>query len=188
MLCGHDLGAAASAGIDKEKRVVRLRRGVWIAVAAVILGLVSGVALAAYGSAVTTNGFSASSTSSDIAVSCQKPAVHSATGVLKGTCNQAGSTDDQVNTNETEIDLDNAVWCDANEADDHATLKLGSGTNSGNQWSPEGWKLDTSSNGNDYILTARCYVAGWHVTAEQTVDIGDTTNGLQNSSGKFATR
>ena len=168
---------------------MRLRREVWIGVAGLVLGLAGGVALAACGTPVSSSNWAALSISGDTADSCRQLAVHSVTGVVKGKCNTAGATDDQVDEVATEIDLDNAVWCDASETDDSAVLKLESGTNSGtNIWVPHGWSLDLDSTGDDYILTARCRVAGWHVTAEQPVDIGDTTDGLQNSSGSFATR
>ena len=161
----RDLSAAAMTGI--------------LVAAAITTGAVA--------SQKTTNKYDSASVSGDIAESCRHLSFSSAAddGVLSGTCNKQDSSDDPVEYASTSIDLDNVFWCDANEADDDAVFSYGTDANTGNPWFIVGWTLSVSSNGSDYIVSVRCRSTGI-ATEWQSLDLGDTTDGLKNDAGAFA--
>lgn len=167
---------------------MRKSRNIAIAIAALFLIAVGGAASA---TTITTNSYWYRSTSGDIAESCKEFKIASGTGVIEARCNSATS-DDHISAIGTEYDADNAIYCP--EKSDGTRPDIAWGTQSSTDGHlPETWQLARSTNGNDYLISAVCTPTGSSTNStstggRSTLDLGDTTNGLRNSSGKLEKR
>ena len=144
-------------------------------------------------SSVTTNLYYSNNVSSDIADSCKDVSVASATGVVSATCNHyRSSTSDEVDQYDSTYDVDNAIYCKCdNVGQTSASLAFGTGADACtiHTFNANGWSLSTSSDGKNYIIGGKCTRASnssWETSS--SLDLGDTTSGLKNSSGKLAAR
>ena len=139
------------------------------------------VAPLAQASSVTTGGYSASSTSDDIALSCKDVSVGASSGLVEATCNDGSGTAS------TSYDLDNAVYCAPGTWGSVTTMGLHWGTTVYSGEIRE-WSVTTSSTGTDYIVSGKCYMTGASTADTTTLDLGDTTNGLKNTGGVLGAR
>ena len=144
-------------------------------------------------SSVTTNLYYANSVSADIADSCKDLSVASATGVVSATCNHyRSSTSDEVDQSDSTLDVDTVVYCKCdNEGQTAASLAWGTGAGACtiSTFNAGSWTLGTSSDGKNYILGGNCTLQGNSAfTSSSSLDLGDTSNGLENSSGSLAGR
>ena len=142
---------------------------------------------------VTTNLYSSGNVSKDIASSCKDLSVASGTGVVSATCNHyRSSTSDEVDQTDSTYDIDDAVYCKCdNNGQTSASLAWGTGAGACtvNTFTANSWTLSLSSDGKNYILGGKCTRASnssWETTT--SLDLGDTTNGLKNSSGYLKAR
>ena len=122
---------------------------------------------------VTTNGYDANSTSSNIDKSC-KELDFTTTGALKGNCNTGGE-----NTKSTQLDLTSYAGCDG------GTLKWGTGLGLVSPSSSylAGADIEVSSNGQSYLLSGTCSTSsGATDTGVDTLKLSDR---VTNSKGDF---
>ena len=155
----------------------------------VALALVSGVAPAVQpppSATVTTNIYSASSTSDDIANSCKDLSVVWNTGVLSAKCNYA-KNDGTVTARTTSYDLDDAIWCPEPSDGSWPVPAWGSGTSS---YHVGVWQMHVSSDGKNYHVSGACSDTTADYPDERPeLDVGDTTDGLKNDGkGGVASR
>ena len=149
-------------------------------VAALALAGVLGSA-AATDTTVTTNGYDTTSTSTDIDVSCASLDA-SSTGTVSGKCNKAAS-DGTVSAGDTSISVSSNIKCGISNA--HLTAIVW-GTGSNQYWSPKSWDVVLNSTGTKYFIEAVC-TSTYGVKADaSTLELGDSTNGLDNSSGSLS--
>ena len=145
------------------------------------LWLLSAPALA--DSKVTTNVYSATSTSDDIALSCYDFIIGSSTGVVYAMCNKTSSG--SVSGAATRLDLDDVIACSVES--DGAQLAFGSWS-ADNPGSIESWSLTVDSTGDDYVVSAACAMDGASDKPTSSLELSDTTNGLQNNAGALQGR
>ena len=147
-------------------------------------------ATAAQAGSVTSNKYWANSVSQDIADSCKEVSINSSTGVLSAKCNQQQAGGDYINLKDTSLDLDTVMYCKcSNNVVNQATIVWGSSstnTCAPYNWYTTGWKVNTSSNGNDYTVEVKCKY--YSLESTHWRDVGDTTNGLKNSTGDLEKR
>ena len=149
----------------------------------------------AVASSVTTNEYYHTYTDEDIAKSCKDVSVASSTGVVSATCNHyRSSTSDEVDQYDSTYDLDNAIYCkcDNTVTQLRATMSWGDGSSGAcptQVFEPADWSVSVSSDGKNYMIKGTCkpqQAGGFDKTV--TLDMGDTSNGLKNSSGSLAAR
>ena len=144
-------------------------------------------------STVTTNLYYSTSVNGDIADSCKDISVASSTGVVSAKCNHyAHSHSEQVISSTTTLDVDDVLYCkcdDLGSTSASLTWGTGSGACTVGTYVPTNWTLGTSTDGKNYIIGARCTRTdnSWVYTTH-SLDLGDTSDGLQNSSGSLAGR
>ena len=129
---------------------------------------------------VTTNGYTEDSTSSDIDASCKEIASTGA-GSVSAKCNKANT--DPVSTTK---DVSGNVGC-GHSAGIHTAIHWGSDTTV--HWSPksDSFSVKLDSTGKTYLLSASCISSDGVMTANPTtVELGDSTNGLENDGGSLS--
>ena len=163
-----------------------------------ITGILAAVATAlilttapALATSITTNDYSATSVSEDIAESCKGVSI-STTGntnpTVSAACNKKDSNGDVV-TNSTTLNLGSHIWCSGKGV--IGTFTWGQPpANTIARWYPVSWAVELDSTGDNYTVTAKCAdsLKIKPTTAKQELDLGDTTNGLKNDSGSLAKR
>ena len=129
---------------------------------------------------VTTNTYSASSTSDDIAYSCQNVEISSAL-VVSANCNTS------TGTNSTTLDISSHVTC--------MTTTFNSQTIHVVIWGTETWDgtisnpvIQLDSTGKIYDFAATCLPTGSTTSVRSVTAIDDTSIGLKNDSGDLAKR
>ena len=131
---------------------------------------------------VTSNRYDALSTSSDIARSCRELSI-AATGVLSAKCNKSSSG--SVELHDTTIDMSDNTDCTGNATDGYSLAWATSASFDGNVINAS---VSLSSTGNDYIASGQCKPTGEDASPASTLDLSDTTNGLENDSGSLDKR
>ena len=148
-------------------------------------------ATAVQANSVTSNKYWGNSVSQDIADSCKEVSIGSSTGVLSAKCNQQQAGGDYINMKDTSIDLDTVMYCKCSNNNSLAPAIVW-GSSSTNTCTPvtyntSDWKVSTSSTGEDYIVEVQCRRSPG-VGPKHKIDVGDTTNGLKNSTGDLEKR
>lgn len=156
-----------------------MKRG--LAIAAMLAGLTLGAAGASAQSTVTTNSYSTSSTAEDIRASCKEVWVRSG-GLLYAKCNKQDDSG-AVSAVSTTIRMPKHANC--RTSGDGYTVQWGPPVTGIKTVSPE---ITLSSTGNTYILKASCQDADKNKWGPSELDIGDTTDGLENDEGSLAKR
>ena len=155
--------------------------------AALTLAVAVGSTATAQMNTVTTNNYSKTSTSGDIARSCKEFWVAGGSGVIEAKCN-TGPSDDKMSAITTTYDADNAIYCPENLQGGQTVIAWGSQSSS-DVYEPTSWSISLNSTGGDYIIKAVCDHTGSGTTQDaSTLDLGDTTSGLKNNDGKLAKR
>ena len=153
--------------------------------AAVLAGLMLGAsgALAQTTTTKTTNTYDAESTSDDIRVSCKELSVDSQ-ATLSAKCNKSGSTGGVVAVSTT-IDMLDYANC-LNKGRGYR-VGWGSGPTSITLVDPI---ILLTSNGQSYVFGGRCQLADGTLFSNNHsgMDIGETTNGLENDAGSLDKR
>ena len=134
---------------------------------------------------VTTNLYSSTSLSKDIAESCRDVSVSDTTGVLSATCNKADENGDAAD-NATSIDLDDVLYCKVNEDPTYPVVLVWGSTTS--DYSPSDWSMEVSSSGYDYHGFATCKSSTDTGQAQSGVSLSDTVKGLKNDGGDLKAR
>ena len=154
----------------------------------VIVAMLAGLTLGANGAlaqrsldAVTTNTYSASSTAEDISASCKEMAQRSG-GELSAYCNKADSGGD-VSAVWTTLSMPKYANC--RTSGDGYTMQWGEQLAGIKPVAP---KILLSSTGHTYLLQAGCEDGDGNSWAPTMLDIGDTTDGLENDAGSLAKR
>ena len=129
-------------------------------------------------SKITTNVYSSTSTSDDIALSCYDFIIGATTGVVYAMCNK--DTSGTVAGAATRIDLDDVIACSVGS--DGAKLAFGSWS-SDNPGTIESWSLTLDSTGDDYVVQGACAMTGASDKPTSTLELSDTTDGLENDAG-----
>ena len=139
-------------------------------------------AAAASAAPVTTSHYSALSTSGDISLSCCDLQV-SANGTLSAKCNKL--SDGQTVAADTPIDMTDHTDCtgDATNGDNLAWAT--SATFSGNVVNPA---VSLTSKGTDDVASGQCQPTGGTASPASTLDLSDTTSGLENDAGGLTKR
>ena len=143
---------------------------------ALALSLLSTPVLAS--SKVSTNVYSSTSTSDDIALSCNDFIIGATTGVVYAMCNK--KTDGTVSRAATRIDLDDEIACEVKT--DGTVLVFGSWS-ADNPGSIESWSISTDSTGDDYVVSGACALDGEEDKPTSSLELSDTTDGLENDAG-----
>ena len=150
------------------------------AVLAFVLATALGTATAT-ASTVNTNTYDNGSTSTDVDVSCTALDANSS-GTVSGKCNKAGS-DNSVSAVDASVDVTSKIRCGASAAHETAIIW---GTGSNQYWSPKKWDVTLNSTGDAYLIEAVC-TSTYGVEADtSTLELGDSTNGVGNSSGSLS--
>ena len=136
--------------------------------------------LAQAGTSVTTNSYSAASTSEDIRASCKEVSVDSQ-ATLSAKCNKEDNNG-RVSAVSTTIYMPNHVGCQASGRG----YRVKWGAASANITLVDPLVLLTST-GSSYIFGGYCDANGEKM-GPSGEDIGDTTDGLKNDSGSLAKR
>ena len=131
---------------------------------------------------ITTSTYDATSTSDDVAVSCQQLKINSSTGVIDATCNK--STDNGISGNGSKLDMDTVVYCKTTYSAE-GNLDWGTSSYTGSIGS---WTIHLDSTGDDYVVTATCKMDGQSGSHASSIDIGDVTRGLKNDGGDLVKR
>ena len=152
--------------------------------ATLLAGLLALVCAPAGATGVSTNLYSATSTSEDVAESCTNVTIASSTGVVSASCNK--DTDGTVGVNSTTIDLDDVLYCLVNTDPDYPVVLAWGTTTS--HYTPADWSVSVSSNGYDYHAFATCKRGGDTNEPQSGVSISDTVKGLKNDDGELEGR
>ena len=150
------------------------------AVVAILAALTVGATGQASGTPVTTNSYSATSTSEDIRASCKEVSVDSQ-ATLSAKCNKEDDSG-RVSAVSTTIYMPNHVGCQASGRG----YRVKWGAASANITLVDPLVLLTST-GSSYIFGGYCDANGEKM-GPSGEDIGDTTDGLKNDSGSLAKR
>ena len=145
------------------------------------LSLLSASALAS--SKVSTNVYSSTSTSDDIALSCYDFIIGATTGVVYAMCNK--ETSGTVSGASTRLDLDEVIACSLES--DGPELVFGSWS-ADNPGSIESWSITTDATGDDYVVSAACVMDGASDKPTSSLELSDTTDGLENDGGALKGR
>ena len=150
------------------------------AVVAILAALTVGATGQASGTPVTTNSYSATSTSEDIRASCKEVSVDSQ-ATLSAKCNKEDDSG-RVSAVSTTIYMPNHVGCQASGRG----YRVKWGAASANMTLVDPLVLLTST-GSSYVFGGYCDANGEKM-GPSGEDIGDTTDGLKNDSGSLAKR
>ena len=129
---------------------------------------------------VTTNVYSATSTSGDIALSCTEFKIGSSSGEVEALCNV--ETDGTISRTGTKIDLDTVIACELQSSGPVLIWGSWSATYPG---SIESWTVGTDSTGDDYVVSGACALDGASSKPVSSLELSDTTNGLENDGGEL---
>ena len=130
---------------------------------------------------VNTSTYDATSTSTDIDISCTSLDA-SSSGTVSGKCNKTGS-DSTVSAVDTSLDVTSNIRCGMSNA--HLTA-IAWGTGSNQYWSPKKWDVVLNSTGDKYLIEAVCTSTYGVEANASTLELGDSTNGVDNSSGSLS--
>lgn len=146
---------------------------------AAALALAFGAA-SAQADTVVTNTYDASSTASDIDKSCTDLEANSS-GTVSGKCNKTSEGD--VVTNDTSVDVSGKIKCGMSQGSDTA-ITWGSTQNT--YWKPASWEVELNSTGTKYLISAECTSLYGVKANASSLELGDSNNGIDNSSGDFS--
>ena len=150
------------------------RRGTAATALALLLAVLGVSPAAADSTVVTTNAYSATSTSTDVDASC-KDLDMSSTGTLSGTCNTSGSTNDST------LDMTGNIACGASAG---LSTAIAWRTSQNQYFKVTEWDIVLNSTGTKYLVEAKCKSRYTSATAgASTLELGDGTNGVDNDSG-----
>ena len=149
---------------------------------ALALALASGAASAQTSPAgVTTNGYGASNTGSDITTTCKKLKVDTS-GSVSGTCNKwVGGTTGMTYVG-TSVSVSGNIHCVAMGQASYIAW----GSTQSTHWSPGSWEVKLNSTGTKYLITAKCSSIGGATASRSSLDLGDSTNGVENDGGSLS--
>ena len=155
-----------------------------IAIAAMLAGLTLGAsgALAQSSSSLTTSTYNARSTAKDIRASCKELSM-SSQGTLSAKCNKRLGTG-AVSAVSTTISMPTYASCRSNGRGGYRVLW---GSPAANVQMVDPLVLLTST-GSSYVFGAYCVDANNVRTGPSGIDIGETTDGLENDAGSLAKR
>ena len=149
--------------------------------AIVLAVLAFAYAMVAMASTVNSNTYDSSSTSADIDLSCTGFDANTS-GTVSAKCNKAAS-DGTVSTADTSVSVSSNIRCGASAAHETAIIW---GTGSNQYWAPKKWDVVLNSTGDAYLIEAVC-TSTYGVEADaSTLELADSTNGLDNSSGSLS--
>ena len=149
---------------------------------------------AAHSAGVTTNSYWKNNTDADIANSCKGVSIGSSTGVVAATCNHYRSGSDDVDQFDSTLNVEAEIYCKCDTWLGHsATIAWGTAADgcTGMSHTIGSWAVSVSSDGKNYIVRATCtpYSALPNNPNKTTsLDLGDTTSGLENSAGSLKKR
>lgn len=157
------------------------RKAAVVAVLAALTVGATGLLAPASGTSVTTNTYSATSTSEDIRASCKELSVDSQ-ATLSAKCNKE---DDSGVVSAVSTTIDMLTYANCQATGRGYRVKWGAASANVTLVDP---LLLLTSTGSSYVFGGYCVDANNVKTGPSGEDIGDTTDGLKNDAGSLAKR